>query len=168
MTLSKDALLCASDLVERDVELPSLNDTVRVRSLPAAYSNQAMHEATQMVTVRGEQTVRIDVAKLEALQVLHGLVDPKLDSVEEAEALAQKLGPSWRRIVTTIDEISGVDKEAIEKANTMFQPRRPSGEPGPAAGNGTAARGDEPDLSARVGVGARDAGGGDVPADEQL
>lgn len=157
MTLSKSALLEASDLVERDVELPSLNGTVRVRSLPAAYSNQAMQEATQMVTIKGEQTVRINVSKLEALQVLHGLIDPKLDSVEEAEALAAKLGPSWRRIVTTIDEISGVDKEAIEKANTLFQPGGPGGEPGPAASNGTAAGGDEPDIPVRVGAGVENA-----------
>ncbi len=162
MTLSKNALLGASDLVERDVELPSLGDTVRVRSLPAAYSNQAQSEALEMVTVRDEQTARVNVAKLEALQVLHGLVDPKLDSLEEAQQLAQQLGPSWKRIVAVIDEISGVDKEAIEKANTMFQPGGQGEESEPAASNGTAAGGDGSDLPARTRAGAAHARGGDV------
>ena len=37
---SKEALLEASDLTERDVELPALKMTVRVRALPAAYSTR--------------------------------------------------------------------------------------------------------------------------------
>jgi hypothetical protein len=162
MTLSKDALLGASDLVERDVNLPSIGGTVRVRSLPAAYSNQAQSEALEMVTIRGEQTARVNVAKLEALQVLHGLIDPKLDSIQEAQALAQKLGPSWRRIVTAIDEISGVDKEAIERTNALFQPGGQVEELRPATSNGTKAGDGGPDLPARVGAGTEDAGRRDV------
>jgi hypothetical protein len=119
--LTKDALLAASDLREREVELPSIGGSVRVRGLGAAYSNQAASEALKLITgARGEQTATIDQAKLETLQVLHGLADPKLDSFEEAERFMQQCGPAARAIVAAIDELSGVDKEAIEKANATF------------------------------------------------
>ena len=71
--LSKEALLGASDLVEREVELPSIGGSVRVRSLPAASSNQAISEALEMVVGRrGDQTSRINTAKLEVIQVPGG------------------------------------------------------------------------------------------------
>ena len=150
MTISKDALLGASDLIEREVELPSLGGSVRVRSLPAAYSNQAMSEALEVVTGRrGEQTAKVNTAKLEALQVLHGLVDPKLDTIEEVEAFSQKNGRAWRKIVETIDEISGIDKASIEKTNATFQSGgEASG--GAVVGDGARAGSGRPDLSLRA------------------
>lgn len=158
--LTKEALLGASDLVEREVELPSIGGSVLVRSLPAAYSNQASSEALEVVTGRrGEQTARVNTQKLEALQVLHALVDPQLSSLEEAMAFQQKVGPAWRKIVDCIDEISGIDKQAIEDANTRFRPGG-SGEAGEDVGvrNGSGDGG--PDLSVRTGSGVADAGGG--------
>lgn len=119
--LSKDALLEASDLIERDVELPTVGGTVRVRSLPAAYSNQASSEALVMKQVGRDQIATVDTAKLEILQVLHGLVEPKLETVEEAEKFAQQCGPAFKKVVEVIDEISGVDKEAIRSAEARFQ-----------------------------------------------
>ena len=121
---TKEALLGATDLVERTVDLrPWLEGEVRVRSLPASYSNDAQSQALEVVTdpKTGKQTARVNTRTLEELQVLHGLVEPKLSSIEEARQLGEKLGPCWRKIVDTIDEISGVDKEAIEKANAAFQ-----------------------------------------------
>ena len=128
--LSKDALLKASDLVERDVELPALGGSVRVRSLPAAYSNQASSEALVMKTVGRDQIATVDTAKLEVLQALHGLVEPKLESVEEAETFARQCGPSFKKVIETIDEISGVDKESLRDAAASL-PR------GGASANGT-------------------------------
>ena len=120
--LNKNALLEASDLVERDVELPSIGGSVRVRSLPAAYSNQASSEALEMVSgPRGEQTAHVNTAKLENLQVLHALVEPKLNSIAEAETFAKNCGPAYKEIIRVIDEISGVDKEALEKAEARFR-----------------------------------------------
>jgi hypothetical protein len=148
--LSKEALLGASDLVEREVDLPSIGGSVKVRSLPAAYSNQAMSEALEMVTGRrGEQTAHINTAKLEALQVLHALVEPKLNSIEEANVFSQRCGPAWRTLVGVIDEISGIDKETIEKTNAAFQPGG-SGEGGDVVGNGVGARDSGPDLHLRA------------------
>jgi hypothetical protein len=149
---TRDALLGASDIIERDLELPTLGLSVRVRSLPAAYSNQATSEAVEMITgPRGEQTAHVNTAKLEALQVLHGLVEPKLNSIDDAYTFAQRTGAAWRAVVGMIDEISGIDKAAIEKANAIFQPGG-SGESGEVVGNGNGTGDGEPDLSVPAGA----------------
>jgi hypothetical protein len=148
---SRDALLGASDIVERDVELSSLGLTVKVRSLPAAYSNQAISEALEtIIGPRGEQTARVNTAKLEALQVLHGLVEPHLSSIDDAYTLAQRTGPAWRKMVEAIDAISGIDKDAIEKANATFQPGGP-GDPGEVVGDANGTGDGQPDISMPVG-----------------
>lgn len=131
---TKDALLKASDLTERDVELPLVNMTVKVRALPAAYSNQAASEALVSKQIGRDQITTVDKAKMEAIQALHGLVEPKLETIKEAEQMAMNLGPSWARIIEVIDEISGVDKEAVEKAQARFQDSG-KGEAGVALGD---------------------------------
>ena len=84
--LSKDALLKASDLRTKEIELETIGGSVVVQGLSAAYSNQASSEALEMkTTARGDQIASVNTAKLETIQVLHGLVEPKLDTIEEAE-----------------------------------------------------------------------------------
>jgi hypothetical protein len=162
MTLTKSALLGASDLVTREVQLPTLGDSVTVRSLPAAYSNQAVSEALEVVTGRrGEQTARVNSQKLEELQVLHGLVDPKLDTLEEVRALSLQIGAAWRKIVSTIDEISGIDKAAIERAEATF-PAGGTGAGGDDLGDAAGAGNGRPDLPVSTGAVAGDADRGDV------
>jgi hypothetical protein len=138
--LTKDVLLKASDLVEREVELPSIGGSVRVRSLPAQFSNEAASKALKLISgPRGEQTATIDQAEMELLQVFHGVVEPKFASIEEVRLFAQNTGPAFKKVVGVIDEISGVDKEAIEEANARFQSgdRPKNGEVvGAAASNG--------------------------------
>ena len=149
---TREALLGASDLVEREIDLPSIKMKVKVRSLPAAYSNQAVSEALEMATdARGRQTSTVNTVKLEALQVLHGLVEPKLNSIEDAYTFSQRNGPAWREIVRVIDEISGVNKEEIEKANATFRAGGP-GEPRPVVANGSAGRDAKPDLPVSAGA----------------
>lgn len=124
--LSRESLLRASDLEEKEIHLPALGGSVRVRSLPAAYSNEAHSEAMEMITTehkgRAQQSMRVNTVKLEALKVLHGLVDPKLNSIEEANALAQQIGRAWHTIVKAIDDLSGLDQEKVERTEAMFQP----------------------------------------------
>lgn len=156
--LSKESLLSASDLEEAEVDLPTIGGSVVVRSLPAAYSNEAASKALKMTEgPRGEQVATVDTAKLEILQVLHGLVDPKLSSVAEAEIFATKCGRAFKQVVAKIDELSGVDKEAIEKTDAKF-PVGVEGANGSAVGDAVAAGDGRPDVSPRVGVGAGDAG----------
>lgn len=122
--LTKDALLGASDLVEREVELPTIGGSVKVRSLPAQFSNEASSKALKLMTgPRGEQTAAIDTAELELIQVFHGVIEPKFASLEEVRVFATKCGPAFKEVVRVIDEISGVDKAAIEDANSRFQSR---------------------------------------------
>lgn len=118
------------DLREADVEdVPIVGKTVRVRGLPAAYSNQAASEALELITgKRGEQTATVNTARLEVLQFAHGCVDPTFTE-EEALVVSQKYGPAFKKCIAKIDELSGVDKEAIEEANARF----PTGGAGEAA-----------------------------------
>jgi len=121
------------DLDEADVQdVPVKGESVRVRGLPAAYSNQAGSEALELKTsANGEQHATINTARLEVLQFAHGVVDPVF-SVGEAEAIAQKYGPAFKKVIAEIDRLSGVDKDAIERASATF----PAGERG---ANGTPA-----------------------------
>jgi hypothetical protein len=118
---TKEDLLGATDLKEQDVDLPSIGGKVRVRSLPAQFSNEAQSEALEFRSVGREQVATINAAKMELLQVLHGLVNPKLNSIKDAEVFATKCGPAFKDVVNAIDDLSGVDKEAIEEANRRFQ-----------------------------------------------
>jgi hypothetical protein len=139
--LTKDALLKATDLQTKEVELPSIGGSVLVTGLSAAYSNQASSEALEMTTgARGEQTARVNTAKLEVIQAQHGLVEPKLDSYEEAEQFAKNCGPAFKKVIEAIDELSGLDKEAITEAQATFPS---SGEKagGDDVGDGAAAGG---------------------------
>jgi hypothetical protein len=71
-------------------------------------------------TARGEQKARVNTARLEELQVFHALVEPKLGSVEEARQFMQQCGPAARKLIEQIDEISGVNKQALEEAQARF------------------------------------------------
>ena len=119
--LSKDALLKASDLKTKEIELETIGGSVVVQGLSAAYSNQASSEALEMkTTARGDQIASVNTAKLETIQVLHGLVDPKLDTFEEAQQFMEQCGPAAKAIVEAIDEPSGLDKEAMSEAQAKF------------------------------------------------
>ena len=119
---TKDAWLEGpGDLREADVEdVPVKGQSVRVRGLPAAYSNQASSEAAKLVTSHsGEQVATLDQGKMEVLQFAHGCVDPTF-TVEEAEKVAERFGPAFKKVIAKIDELSGVDKQAMEDAQAKF------------------------------------------------
>lgn len=109
------------DLKEADVEdVPVKGESVRVRGLPAAYSNQATSQALEMVTGRrGEQTAKVNTDRLEILQFAHGVIEPEF-TVEEAEQVAKRYGPAFKKVIAKIDDLSGVDKAAIEDAVARF------------------------------------------------
>lgn len=154
---TRDELLRATDIAQtHEVELPSLGFSVRIRALPAAYSNLANSEATELVNSenakgRIEQSVRIDHVKLEALKVLHGLVEPKLATLAEVNTFAERVSSGvWKKLVREIDRLSGMDTESVERTEAMF-PDGGSGEEGPA----------EPDAGADAGANGN--GGPAVP-----
>lgn len=128
---TKDAWLNGpGDLNEADVEdVPEEGQTVRVRALPARFSAEVQSQM-RLETVGREQIAKIDVATMEVLQFAHGVVEPQF-SVDEARQVQEKYGPAFRKVVAKIDELSGVDKEEIEKTEQRF----------PAGGNGSPERG---------------------------
>ena len=119
---SKDSWLKGpGDLQEADVEdVPVKGESVRVRGLPAQYSNEATSTALEMKTLPdGSQIATVNTATLERLQFEHGVVDPKF-SAEEVEAIAKKFGPAFKKVIAKVDTLSGVDKQALEDAATRF------------------------------------------------
>lgn len=141
------------DLREADVEdVPVKGESVRVRGLPAAYSNQAQSEALEMKTVGTTQVATVNTARLEVLQFAHGCIEPSF-SVDEAQQVAETFGPAFKKVIAKIDELSGVDKDAIEKAEARFPASgsepggaREAGDDAAAAGNG------RPPVPARAGA----------------
>lgn len=136
------------DLREADVEdVPVEGESVRVRGLAAAFSNQASSEALEMVTTpKGDQIARVNTEKLEVLQFAHGCVDPSFDTAE-AQRIAEKYGPAFKKVVAKIDELSGVDKQAIEEATARF-PGGGEGEAGRALDDGAGPRSSRPPVPA--------------------
>lgn len=128
---TKDAWLNGpGDLREEDVvvDFPNPGDTVRVRALAARFSAEVQSQM-RLQTEGREQVAKIDVAEMEVLQFAHGVVDPEF-TVDEARQAQGRMGPAFRKVVSKIDELSGVDKEAIEKAEQRFPDRgaRPNGQ----------------------------------------
>jgi hypothetical protein len=155
---TKDTLLGGSDLVEREVDLESAGLSVTIRSLPAAYSNEALVEATEVsIDANGEQTMRLIPSKLQVLQVRHGLVDPKL-SIEEIEEFARKYGPAWHKLIEEIDAISSINGKAVAETNTLFRAGGQEEESAKAEVDATRAGDDGSDIPVRVGVGVGDVG----------
>lgn len=117
----QDWLNGPGDLNTAEVEdVPAPGKSILVRGLPAAYSNQAQSEALELKTDRhGDQMATINTARLEVLQFAHGVVEPKF-TVGQAEEVAKSYGPAFKKVIAKIDELSGVDKEAIENAQATF------------------------------------------------
>lgn len=159
-TLStKEAWLTGpGDLKEATVEdVPVKGSHVKVRGLPAAYSNQASSEALEMKsTPKGDQIATVNQARMEVLQFTHGVIEPQFN-VDEAQILAEKYGPAFKKIIAKIDELSGVDKEEITRAEARFQGSG-AGTSGAELGPATSDGGAGPDVPARTGTGTKDAG----------
>jgi len=134
------------DLKEADVEdVPVKGESVRVRGLPAAYSNKAQSEALEMKTIGNTQIATVNTARLEILQFAYGCVEPSF-SVDEAQQVAERFGPAFKKVIAKIDELSGVDKDAIAETEARF----------PGSGAGTPDNGKARDL--------RDSAGGGRPS----
>lgn len=132
---TKDAWLSGpGDLREAEVEdVPVPGQSVLVRGLPAAYSAEVQGQL-KLVQEGREQIAKIDVPSMELLQFVHGVVEPQFTK-DEARQVQQKFGPAFRKVIAKIDELSGIDKEAIEKTETRFPT-------GGAGENGSDSRGE--------------------------
>lgn len=141
------------DLREDDVEdVPVKGESVRVRGLPAAYSNQAQSEALEMKTIGQTQIATVNVARLEVLQFAHGCIEPEF-SVEEAQIVAERYGPAFKKVIAKVDELSGVDKDAIDQVSARFQGSgAESDREGEAGSNGAPSGSDRSAVPSRAGA----------------
>lgn len=152
---TKDAWLNGpSDLATAVVEdVPVKGQNVKVRGLPAQFSNEAQGKALKMITgARGEQSATVDVATMAVIQFAHGCVEPEF-TLQEAQQVAEKFGPAFNKIVAKIDELSGVDKEAIEAESEKFQAGvEEQGHAGEAGDSESAGSGGGPVVSGGAGA----------------
>jgi hypothetical protein len=148
---TKEAWLTGpGDLKEAEVEnVPADGMTVRVRGLSARYSAEIQGQL-KLVQQGREQVAKIDVAAMELLQFVHGCIDPTFTE-GEARQIQERYGPAFKRVVAKIDELSEIDKEAIEKVEQTF-PAGGAGTPRADVGDGASAWGGGPDIHVRVGA----------------
>lgn len=121
--LTKDAWK-KSSLKTKEVEVEELNGTVLVRELPAEYSAEVSSKI-ELISRGREQIAKLDTAKMERLQFAYGVVDEDLSPMfteAEVQEIQKKHGRAFKTVIGVIDEISGIDKEAIEKAEATFPP----------------------------------------------
>jgi hypothetical protein len=137
---TKDAWLTGpGDLRETDVEdVPVPGQTVRVRGLSARYSAEVQAQL-KLVQEGREQVAKIDVATMERLQFVHGVVEPQFNE-HEAKQIQERFGPAFRKVVAKIDELSGIDKDAIEATEARF-PEGEGGQERAYVGDGASAGG---------------------------
>ena len=148
---TKDAWLQGpGDLKEDDVQdVPVPGMSVRVRGLPAKYSAEV--QGQMKLTQQGrEQVAKIDVASMERLQFVHGVIDPVFSEAEAAQ-VQEKYGAAFRKVVAKIDELSGIDKDAIEQVEQRF-PSGGASEAGAHVDSGTPAGSAGSDLPVRTGA----------------
>jgi len=138
------------DLQEADVEdVPVPGESVRVRGLSARWSAEVQGQL-KLVTEGREQIAKIDVPAMELLQFQHGVIDPEFNA-DEARQVQTRFGPAFRKVIAKIDELSGIDKEAIEATEQRF-PVGGAGETGPVLADGAPNGSAGPDLHVRAGA----------------
>ncbi len=104
------------DLIECDIDVPGVG-TVKVRSLTAGDSNLIATECMQM---KGDE-MKFDTNRREAMTFAAGVVHEPMFSEQEANVIAHKWGPAFKLVVTVINEISGTQDDALEKARRKFR-----------------------------------------------
>jgi hypothetical protein len=151
MRSTKDSWLNGpGDLKEADVDdVPTPGESVRVRGLPAKYSAEVQSQLK--LTQQGrDQVAKIDVAAMEMLQFVHGVIDPTF-TVDEARVIQERFGAAFRKVVAKIDELSGIDKDAIEQVEQRF-PDHGAMEAGALVDPGAPTGDSRSDLPVRVGA----------------
>jgi len=148
---SKDAWLSGpGDLREAEVEdVPVPGQSVRVRALSARYSAEVQGQV-KLVQQGREQIAKIDVEAMELLQFVHGVIDPAFNE-QEARQVQERFGPAFRKVIAKIDELSGIDKDAIEQTEQRF-PAGGGSEAGPEVGDGVAGGNGGSAVPSRVGA----------------
>lgn len=144
------------DLKEDEVkDVPVKGQSVKIRALSATAASAASSEAVSSYEERGIQKMKIDQVKLSQLRFQAGVVDPEF-SLDEVKVVFAKYGPAVQRVLTAINELSGIDEETVVETEARFQGSGTSA--AEANGTGAAEGNGGPTVPARAGAGAGDAG----------
>lgn len=130
MALDRAAILGASDIETREVDVPEWGGTVLVRALTGA-QRDAWEASLQLQ--RGNEMVR-DLTNARAKLVVRALVDEKgqrLFKDQDAGALGAKSGKVLDRIYDIVAEMSGLSDTAAVDAEGN------SGDPGDGSSSGS-------------------------------
>lgn len=142
-----------SSLRTQEVEVAELGGNVLIRELPASVAAD-LAGLIDLVQVGREQRAKVDTATMECRQFAYGVIDEDgepLFSEDEAREIQARHGRAFKTVVAAIDELSGVDKKAIEETEARF-PGGGAQANGAELGDASAAGRDRPDLPARAGA----------------
>lgn len=115
--LTTDKILNApSDLAEDMVEVPEWGGWLRIRSLTAAEQAKVKQASIDL----SGRTMTLIFAEMEKRQFEYGVVEPKFTG-QDVNVLFHRSGPSWRRVITALDKISGTTDDERERAAAAFQ-----------------------------------------------
>lgn len=109
--------VAGTDIVEAVLPIPEWGKSVKVRSFTAAQSATVRQIGFQQ---QGEGALVINWAAMEIAQFQMGVVAPTFTEAD-VRSLHMKSGRGFARIISWLDEKSGLDKKAIEEAKERFQ-----------------------------------------------
>lgn len=134
----------------KTVSITAFDGDVVVKRLSGLVVADIQAKATEMRNTGDGQVLYINSRKSKVLQILHGLIDPKLNSELEVEQFMDNWGPdAIEEVIDAIDEASETSEEATAATTDRFQ----EGE----VESGT----DGPDAVGRAGAGPAGADGGE-------
>lgn len=156
-------------LKRKEVEIPELGGSLLVQELGADLVAEI--QSHLRVELSGtDQVVKVDKATMERLQFAHGVIrddGSQMYTEEKVAEIAGKHGRPFLRVIEALDEMSGINKEEIEKTTARF-PSGGDAEEGPDAeansprsggeGRNGASAIDGSAVPARAGAQAGDAG----------
>ena len=111
--LTADAILGATVLEERLVEIPELGGSVKIREFDKARQQWIRSQA------KDKRTGKIDENRLELLLFAYGVVEPVF-SVAQVEQLAKVKSSILDTVLKAITELSGMTDEAVEEEAATF------------------------------------------------
>jgi hypothetical protein len=111
-TLTRQAILAASDLTSEEVAVPEWGGTVTVRTLTGTERNAF---AASLVGPDGKVDARRYNHRLVAASMVDETGAP-LFALDEVDMLAAKSGPALERVFAVAERLNGASQQAVEAA----------------------------------------------------
>jgi nitrogen-specific signal transduction histidine kinase len=118
--LTIDAILAATDLEVKVVEVSEWGGSVKVKGMTKREQQQLRKQATDPLTGQ------IDPDRMEILMLAHCLAEP-LVTIEQAEQLAQKSATAFDKVLTAVMDVTGLSESAQKAMVRTFH----AGDEGP-------------------------------------